>query len=634
MEHLEQLHQERQATQQRVEEATREFNRGTEALEKHLLSLQHKQRELDQTAQKVEEKHHALQQHLEGRDLTEYRREKDALLRELALLQRIAALEDQRALLQEGEPCPLCGATEHPYAGGDTPALNETETRIAQLGTLIDTAEHMQQQIESLNATLEQVRTETTRMETEAATLRHARSRAQEHKGEHQNAFTQLDQRNTELLKILQDRVEAFGGQFDPADPHQSVNHLSLRVEAWQTLEQQHTALTNDLSRARAEVARLDAVLETRSNTLKEKQQELEEVRTGQVRLQQQRHTLFGDKNPSEVERRMQHKVEAGEQEQTQAQTRLNQAQQRRGEISNRSEALIRQLDERHTELEHLEEQFRRSREGAGFTTEAAFEAARLEPQGRQRLEQQHQRLQQHHLELQTRERERHAKLEQERALNLTSATIEELEQQRAQLKKELEELRGISAGLKHQLREHAAAKERIRDKEAAIRAQRQQCLKWERLHGLIGSADGKKFRNFAQGLTFDLMINHANAQLSRMNERYLLVRDTAQALELNVVDNYQAGRSAPRATSPGGEVHRQPCPRARTLQHGESQYSDRLPVPRRRLRHPRRRDPRNGPRSFSGATAGGEADRDYLPRGWAQGADSHPHQSGTGQWR
>ena len=73
-------------------------------------------------------------------------------------------------------------------------------------------------------------------------------------------------------------------------------------------------------------------------------------------------------------------------------------------------------------------------------------------------------------------------------------------------------------------------------------------------LHDLIGSADGKKFRNFAQGLTFEMMIGHANRQLRKMTDRYLLVRDDAQPLELNVIDNYQAGEIRSTKNLSGGE--------------------------------------------------------------------------------
>jgi len=69
-----------------------------------------------------------------------------------------------------------------------------------------------------------------------------------------------------------------------------------------------------------------------------------------------------------------------------------------------------------------------------------------------------------------------------------------------------------------------------------------------------IGSADGKKYRNFAQGLTFELMVSHANRQLEKMTDRYLLIRDEQQPLELNVVDNYQAGEIRSTKNLSGGE--------------------------------------------------------------------------------
>lgn len=70
----------------------------------------------------------------------------------------------------------------------------------------------------------------------------------------------------------------------------------------------------------------------------------------------------------------------------------------------------------------------------------------------------------------------------------------------------------------------------------------------------MIGSADGKKFRNFAQGLTFELMVGQANRQLQKMSDRYLLIRDQQQPLELKVIDNYQAGETRSTRNLSGGE--------------------------------------------------------------------------------
>jgi exonuclease SbcC len=109
-------------------------------------------------------------------------------------------------------------------------------------------------------------------------------------------------------------------------------------------------------------------------------------------------------------------------------------------------------------------------------------------------------------------------------------------------------------AGLKQQLMNNKTAMASIQDKQATISARKKECARWDKLHALIGSADGKKFRNFAQGLTFELMVSHANHQLEKMTDRYLLMRDTTLPLALNVVDNYQAGEIRSTKNLSGGE--------------------------------------------------------------------------------
>ena len=58
----------------------------------------------------------------------------------------------------------------------------------------------------------------------------------------------------------------------------------------------------------------------------------------------------------------------------------------------------------------------------------------------------------------------------------------------------------------------------------------------WSQLGELIGSADGKKFRNFAQQLTLDILLRDANLHLQSLSRRYRLERIT-ESLGLLVVD-------------------------------------------------------------------------------------------------
>ena len=113
------------------------------------------------------------------------------------------------------------------------------------------------------------------------------------------------------------------------------------------------------------------------------------------------------------------------------------------------------------------------------------------------------------------------------------------------------------------------------------MEAQKREHTRWNELHLLIGSADGKKFRNFAQGLTFEVMTAYANRQLRKMTDRYLLVHDPSQPLELYVIDNYQAGEIRSTKNLSGGEsfiVSLAPGPRP--LPDGQPQRAGRFPVP------------------------------------------------------
>jgi exonuclease SbcC len=108
--------------------------------------------------------------------------------------------------------------------------------------------------------------------------------------------------------------------------------------------------------------------------------------------------------------------------------------------------------------------------------------------------------------------------------------------------------------GITKSLTENEELKAKQSESIKIIAAQKTECARWDDLHQLIGSADGKKFRNFAQGLTFEMMTAHANRQLGKMTDRYLLIRDASQPLELNVIDNYQAGEVRSTKNLSGGE--------------------------------------------------------------------------------
>ena len=106
-------------------------------------------------------------------------------------------------------------------------------------------------------------------------------------------------------------------------------------------------------------------------------------------------------------------------------------------------------------------------------------------------------------------------------------------------------------------LQSDAENKTTVRGLKQDEKTQRQTCAKWDRLSALIGSSDGVKFSRMAQGITFEVLLHYANSNLRRMSDRFLLVRDTsnpAKPLELSVADIYQAGEIRPVRNLSGGE--------------------------------------------------------------------------------
>lgn len=77
---------------------------------------------------------------------------------------------------------------------------------------------------------------------------------------------------------------------------------------------------------------------------------------------------------------------------------------------------------------------------------------------------------------------------------------------------------------------------------------------KWLRLNDLIGSADGKKFMDYAQLITFRALIKEANEKLRSFSSRYTLVASDKGDLSFDVIDNENNGAQRPADGLSGGE--------------------------------------------------------------------------------
>ena len=481
------------------------------AAEKHAAAARENSARADVARKKTET---ALAAHLQGRLLREYRAEKDNILRELAYHQRIADLEQQRAHLHDGEPCPLCGATEHPYASELPAQPDDLTTRLEALDTHIKQAETLGEQHENAQRALASAREKQQQTEnTLALAAEKARNSAV-----HAEQHAALQQTHAQTLAARQ----ALLANRDPDAEETAQQHAIAEAEAAMEKARdtcqtaQSAAAANQQQRAQLH-ARLTA-----------QQQELQTA-------EQQFAAALGMCSeiaaPSPAGRSPQRGRDGEGVDDVPCAPKIS---------------TFSISDHPHSNTS--------SRAATTFPDETAWQAARLPAAAREALARQAAALDQQTLTLHTRQQDRAARL-----ATLTAQSADDPDTATLQARQEADEHtrqqhQQTLAANQHRLAEHERASERLAAQQQAIAKQAAETRRWQNLHELIGAADGKKYRNYAQSLTFASVIAQANRQLVQLSDRYLLTADPARPLELNIIDNYQGGETRSAKNLSGGE--------------------------------------------------------------------------------
>lgn len=512
-------------------------------------------RRLDDAIASVQQGRDTLNQILQGRLLREYRAEKDTLLREMVLLTRIAELEEQRSRLVDGQPCPLCGAIEHPFAEGVVPQPDATERRITALSTLIAQIEDQEAAIRLLEQSEMQLRHAFADTEKHGLAAAHEAKQADANRIQAKASLDQVRVDFAERKQAVLARLLPLGiADIPEAGIAPLLDSLGARLRDWQAQAAKRLDIEKQVGEFDSAIQRLDAVMASQRVSLVGRQARLDALVAQLRAATDERKALFADNSPDVEETRLQDTVAAAENAERLARERHSELHQQWSAARVHADSLKQRVAQREPERVRLETEFATALLSAGFADEPDFLGAVLSPARRSELVSTARKLDEQQTDLNARQKDRESRMATEIARKMTDLSLQQLLPQLKEDQDALQQLRDLSASLRQRLSENAAARARIQEKQAAMAAQTRECQRWDALHALIGSADGKKYRNFAQGLTFEMMVGHANRQLQKMSGRYLLTRDDVQSLELNVVDNYQAGEVRSTKNLSGGE--------------------------------------------------------------------------------
>ncbi len=123
--------------------------------ETHINSLKKSLSEQEDSFKKLQEliiqEQQALNSLLKGKLLRDFYEDKESLKEIKSLQTKIHDLAHERRLLVDGNPCPLCGSLDHPYAQGNIPQKDDIDIAIEELTSFITSIEAKQDNIEELN---------------------------------------------------------------------------------------------------------------------------------------------------------------------------------------------------------------------------------------------------------------------------------------------------------------------------------------------------------------------------------------------------------------------------------------------------------------------------------------------------
>ncbi|QNH61250.1 AAA family ATPase [Hymenobacter sediminicola] len=516
--------------------------------------------------------------------------------------QLILTHEDARRHLVAGEPCPLCGALEHPYAAGvlgvsedsvqrdrereqeltqQVVALKGRINRLASISGLLETDSQLstpetpvlrwlsEAEEATVPATVRALVQELRTLDQQQQQAQLTQAKAEADLGNAQTQQQQLRRELDQLTRRLEDSREqapkikeiitsllkSFGLEFSGENGPALVRSLENAGTEFRQKQQEAEKLERLLEVTQERAAAAETRRAELQQWLTQRFDELKKENEAIQLQQQQRHELLPEPNIAQVRQQLEEAVRTAEQQRQRTEQQLLQHETAHTVAAN----TLRQR-EQDAQQQQLAQHQQHTALVAGLTAAglapnpAALPALLLPDPELNTLQSQLRRHEQEVALAAETLQETTELLQTEETRALTPEPPEAIDQQLNAYSQQLASLNQQLGQRQERLGSHRAGQERHATLAAELDKQQQEARRWRELAELIGSADGKKFSEFAQGLTLARLVDLANRHLHRFTDRYRILRNPEQHLDLLIQDEYQAAAVRSMNSLSGGE--------------------------------------------------------------------------------
>ena len=435
-------------------------------------------------------------------------------------------------------------------------SLESHNQALAETTSTVEAAEITEKALSTLRGSLDKAKESVAKAQLDTKDADHKKDSAGKlHKRLEKEADSCRDQLKLSLAGLM-DKVQKFGVEtFSIKNSDMILNQLTSRRDEWQTRQKEKAGLEKEVATLETQTHQQAEEIQKSEIDLKKQQEQLDRLLRERKDLACERQNVFGEKKPDHEELKLKTAIDSADKELDTARQKFAAANEVVSNLRSSIADLEIVIEGRDGQLKSSDEAFLARLKESGFSDENSYKSACLSVDEREKLAAQSREYETEKIELIAKEQEKTKRQITEQEKKLTEEPVDDLKRDKEVLDADSRELQQEIGGIQQKLRENETLKQQHQERAQAIDAQKRETSRWDLLHELIGSADGKKYRNFAQGLTFETMIRHSNRQLEKMTDRYFLIRDDDdQPLELNVMDSYQAGEVRSTKNLSGGE--------------------------------------------------------------------------------